>query len=165
MGMTIRTNGLDELNRILAELGANANKVAAMSLYEGAAVVADAFTRGANAIVTEPFNYVARPEMTGTMRYPSPAEKAAVVGKSGIAKFKESGSEIDTVVGITGNAGYAEVGGERKPVLLIARSINTGTSFMHKQPVFRKAVTQSKSAARAAIVAKADEKFNEIIKG
>ena len=39
----------------------------------------------------------------------------------------------------------------RKPVAVIANSINSGTSFMEKQPFIRKAFSKSKSAATAAI--------------
>ena len=40
MAMTIKTEGLDELNQMLAELGNRAEEVASKSLYEGAGVVA-----------------------------------------------------------------------------------------------------------------------------
>lgn len=165
MPMTIRTDGLEELNAMLAKLGAQATDVAAGALYDGAGVMADAFTRGTQSIVTEPFKYLAHPEATGTKRLASPEEKAALIGKSGVAKFRNDGDEINTVVGISGNAGYATVGGKQKPVLLIARSINSGTSFMQQQPVYRKAVTQNNAAVRTAIVSKAEKMFNEIIGG
>ena len=69
------------------------------------------------------------------------------------------------MIGITGAAGYADINGKPKAVRLIARSINSGTSFMKKQPVFRKAVSSSKGRATNAIVSKAEEMFNEIIGG
>ena len=165
MAMTIKTDGLTEVSEMLAKLGNQAGKVAAKALYQGAGIVADAFTRGTESISTEKFHYLARPDLTGTKRYASPEEKAALAGKSGIAAFRKDGSEVDTVIGFSGNAGYTEINGKRKPVIEIARSINSGTSFMHKQPVYRKAVSQSQGAAKAAIVSKAEEMFNEIING
>ena len=42
-------------------------------------------------------------------------------------------------------------GASMKPVPLIANAINSGTSFMKKQPFLRKAFTQSKGPANAAI--------------
>ena len=156
--MTIKTDGLDELARMLAELGNKAQGVASGALFDGAAVVADAMSNAIGSIQTEPFHYA--PE--GQTRLPSPQEKAALVGKIGVAKFRKSGGEVDTRIGFTGS-GYAKMAGQVKPVAVIARSINRGTSFMKKQPVFRRAVSQSKSAAQAAITAKAEEMFNEII--
>ena len=164
MAMTIRTDGLTELSQMLTRLGDKAQDVASGALFDGAGVVADAMKAAIDSIVTEPFNYVADPDSVGK-RYASPDEKAALVGKSGIAKFDKSGDDVNTIVGISGSAGYANVAGRAKAVRLIARAINSGTSFMKKQPVFRKAASGSAGAAKGAIVSKAEEMFNEIIGG
>ena len=161
MGMTISTEGIGELGAMLAKLGAEADKVAAYSLFEGAGVVADAYKSATGSIATEPFRYAP----PGKTRLPSPEEKAAVMGKSGIANFIQSGDDVNTIVGISGAAGYVNVAGKAKAVRLIARAINSGTSFMKKQPVFRKAASGSAGAAKARIVQKAEEMFNEIIGG
>ena len=159
MAMTMKVVGLDDVMNTLAGLNKNAEAVAAESLYEGAGIVADAFANAAKSIRTEPFTYKKK------QRLPSPEEKAAVVGKTGIAQFTKNGSEVNTLVGVSGAAGYADIGGKPKAVRLIARSINSGTSFMPKQPVFRKAKSASQKAAKAAIIRKAEEMLNEITKG
>ena len=164
MAMTIRTDGIDELGNMLARLGDRAQDVASGALFDGAGIVADAMKAAIGSIVTEPFNYVADPDSVGK-RYASPEEKAALMGKSGIAKFDKSGDDMNTLIGISGKSGYATVGGKQKAVRLIARSINSGTSFMHKQPVFREAKSKATSPAQAAIVSKAEQMFNEIIGG
>lgn len=164
MAMTISTDGIEELGAMLAKLGDKATDVASGALFDGAGIVADAMKAAINSIVTEPFNYVADPDSVGK-RYASPDEKAALVGKSGIAKFDKSGDDVNTLIGVSGAAGYANVGGKPKAVRLIARSINSGTSFMHKQPVFRQAKSKATGAAQAAIVSKAEQMFNEIIGG
>ena len=161
MAMTIRTEGLTELSEMLARLGDKAQDVASGALFDGAGVVADAFTAAVGSIRTAPFRYAG----PGQKRLPSPEEKAALVGKSGVAKFQKTTNEVDTLIGISGAAGYADIAGKPKAVREIARSINSGTSFMHKQPVFRKAVTSSQGAAKAAIIAKAEQMFNELIGG
>lgn len=159
MAMTINTEGLDEVGKILAQLKGDADKVASMSLYEGAAIVGDAFTAAVNSIRTEPFT------KKKEKRLPSPEEKAILRGRTGIAKFKHTGGEIDTLIGVTEAAGYAYIGHTKKAVRLIARSINSGTSFMDKQPVFRKAKNAAQGAAKAAIVKKAEDMYEEIING
>lgn len=161
MAMTIKTEGIEELGNMLAKLENRAEEVASGALFDGAGIVGDAFTAAINSIQTAPFKYAA----DGKQRLPSPEEKAALAGKSGIAKFNKNGSEVNTLIGISGSAGYANVNGKAKAVRLIARSINSGTSFMKKQPVFRKAVSRSQGAAKDAIVSKAEEMFNEIING
>lgn len=165
MAWDMHTEGLTEVSEMLGRLGDRAQDVAVGALFDGAGIVANAFSKAANSIVTEPFHYLAKPELTGTKRYPSPEEKAAVVGRTGIATFRKNGSEVDTIVGITGDAGYVTIGGKKKAVRMIARSIESGTSFMSKQPVFRKAVNSVKGDAKTAIVGKAEEMFEKIING
>ena len=161
MAMTIRTDGIEELGAMLAKLNDKAQDVASGALFDGAGIVADAFRTAVNSIRTAPFKYAP----PGKTRLPSPAEKEALLGKSGIATFDKTGEEVNTLIGISGAAGYADVAGHTKAVRLIARSINSGTSFMQKQPVFRKAKSTSSGPAKAAIVSKAEEMFNEIIGG
>lgn len=159
--MTMETVGLDQLGRMLAQLGDKAQEIASGALYDGAGIVANAMNAAVQSIQTEPFKYAA----DGKMRLASPQEKAALERKIGIAKFRKSGSEVDTMIGISGKSGYTQIAGKKKAVRVIARSINSGTSFMKKQPVFRKAKTQSQGPAKEAIVAKAEKMINEIING
>ncbi len=157
MAMNIDTTGLDELSRMLAEVGNRANEIAAGALFDGAAVVANAMNAAVNSMQTEPFQYATN----GRKRLASPAEKAALQRKIGIARFRKDGDTVDTIIGIGGD-GYANVAGKKTPVIALARSINSGTTFRVKQPVFRKAVTNAKQAAQAAIVASAERLINEI---
>ena len=158
MAWSLKTEGLMEVSEMLAQLGEKAEDVASAALFEGAGVVADAMKAAPGRIRTEPFQGK-RPS-----RLPSPEEKAALSGKTGIAKFRKNGSEVETVVGIAKDAGYVQLGKQKRAVREIARSINSGTSFMAKQPVYRQAVSSSKNAAASAIVAKAEAKLQEIIK-
>ena len=165
MAMTISTEGLTEVGEMLGKLGSKAEEVASKALYDGAGIVANAFTAAVSGIRTEPFHYVAKPDLLGKKRMASPEEKAALQGKSGIAEFNKNGSEVDTIIGISGAAGYADVAGKPKAVRLIARSINSGTSFMTKQPVFRKAKSASQGPAKAAVIAKAEQLLVELTQG
>lgn len=155
MAGSMKTTGTEELSRMLGELGEKAPAVAAQALYEGAAVVANAYKAAASRILTAP-----RRHREPNGRLPTPEEKAAVQGAVGIARFRKDGTEVDTIVGEP--EGYANIRGHRKPIKEIARSINSGTSFMVKQPVFRKASSSSRAAAQAAMVAKAEEMINEL---
>lgn len=51
----------------------------------------------------------------------------------------------------------------QKPISVIANAINSGTSFMQKQPFVRKGVNKGKKTAVAAMVAEAEKLFNAII--
>lgn len=159
MAGTMRVEGIDEVSRMLEEVAEKAPEVAALALYDGAGVMADAYAEAAASIQAEEFRYA----FNGRKRRPSPEEKAALQGKTGIAKFGKNGSEVNTSIGISG-AGYVSIAGKQKAVRKIANAINSGTSFMVKQPVFRRAERQAQSAASAAIVAKAEQLIDDITK-
>ena len=133
----------------MSKLSEKATDVAALALYDGAGVVADAVSRAVQGIVTEPFRYA----KGGTTRKASPEEKAIIQSANkGVSKFRKNGISVTTSVGMQ-NAGYAELKGKRKPIPQIANAINSGTSFMEPQPFLNKAFRQSKRAAEAAIEA------------
>ena len=140
MGYTMKTEGLDDLNKMLSQLGEQAGKVAAVGLYDGAGVMAKEIGNQARRIRASKFHYG-----VFVTRDPSHEEKAAVVNAgAGVAKFDKNGGEV-------------------KPVPLIANAINSGTSFMKKQPFFRRAVSNGTQKAADAIVKTAEAKIEEII--
>lgn len=154
MAMTLKADGLDALGQELANLGNKATEIASAALFDGAKVVADAMSAATKSIKTAPFKY-AKP---GETRLPSPQEKSALDRKVGIASFQKTGDAVDTLIGLNLD-GYAKVGGKVRPVAVIARSINSGTSFMDKQPVYRQALSKAKAAAVKAAVDAAEEKI------
>jgi len=178
------TNGMDELIQAMDQLGNAGRGAAAGGLFEAAGKYADSVSRAVNGIAVEPFKYAAggrkrRPS-------PEERAVLQGAGGAGIAKFKSNGLSVDTSIGYN-KSGYAIVGGSLrknartnyrydaetgrvvhaskakagsqnvKPVAVIANAINSGTSFMEKQPFFRKAVRQADGAARSAFEAKAVE--------
>lgn len=159
MAYTIKTEGVAEISEMLSKLGEAAEGAAAMGLYDGAGVMAGEMNKAAGSIRTEPFHFT----LNGT-RLPSPEEKAIVEqAAAGIARFEKNGSEVNTSVGFR-NAGYAFLKNKVKPIPVIVNAINSGTSFMKKQPFVRKAVNSGKGKATTAITAKIEEIFKNITK-
>ena len=161
MAIQMKIEGLAELSEMIAKLGEDAGKTAAGGLYEGAAVMAGEIKKGAEGILTAPFAYAGG----GKTRMPSPEEKDAVLSAGiGIAKFDRNGSEVNTSVGYNG-AGYVDTAyGKRKAIAQIANAINSGTSFMKKQPFVRKAANAGAAKAGAAITKYIEAKFNAVTK-
>ena len=156
MAGSMRTEGTAELAAMLAKLGESANDIAKGALYEGAKVVADAYTAAVGRIAVSARRWHKEPGG----RLPTKEERDAI--KIGVADFRgDGGAEVDTIVGVP--EGYTTVNGRKKATKLIARSINSGTSFMQKQPVFRKASSSSRNAAQEAMVRKADEMIEELV--
>lgn len=144
---TVKNEGMEEINAMLGKLEQGVNGIAAQAVYEGAGIIADELKSQAKGIRTAPFKYATH----GRQRLPSPEEKAAILGAGGIARFKnEGGAEVQTSVGYS-NAGYAEVAGRIKPIPLLVNAINSGTSFMKKQPFVRKANSSGGKKATAAM--------------
>ena len=149
MAYKMRTEGLEELGEMLRKMGDEAIGAASRALYEGAGIMADELKHSAEGIRTEPFRYAGK----GETRLPSPEEKEIVTqaaGGIGISRFKKSDDGVQTSVGY-GNAGYADLKGRRVPIPLIANSINSGTSFMQKQPFVRTAVNKAGKKAEDAM--------------
>ena len=157
MPYSVQVEGMKEISDMLAKLGDKSTAAAASGLYDGAGVMAGEIQQKAGSISTAPFHYA-----VFITREPSPEEKEIVQQGIGIAKFNKNGSEVNTSVGY-GNAGYAMLAGKQKAVAQIANAINSGTSFMKKQPFVRNAVASARRKSEEAIVKTIESKFNEII--
>ena len=157
MPFSMDVSGMDELEKKLEKLGEKGQQIAAVALYEGAGVAADQVSAAVRGIATEPFFYATG----GRTRKPSPEEKALLENAPrGVSKFKKSITRVETNVGLR-NAGYGTINGKTKPIPMIANAINSGTSFMQKQPFFRKATSKS-GAAEAAIENKLREEIDKL---
>ena len=158
MAFRLEVNGVDDLIRKMDKIADKGVECASLALYEGARVTADAVGGAVENIATEPFRYAG----SGQKRKPSPEEKAVLTGaKHGVAKFRKGITKVDTSVGYQ-NSGYGQINGKTVPVPLVANAINSGTSFMQKQPFIRKAFSQSKGAAEAAIENKLREELEKL---
>jgi len=188
MPFTIATEGMEELYRQLDKLGEKAAGVASLGLYEGAGVVADKVSSAVQGIATEEFHYV----KNGTRKPSPEEKALVNNAPKGVAKFRKNGLSVQTSVGIKNGYGaitwnharsgnrtkykigfggvasssYSQEGKSSgisaKPVELIANAINSGTSFMQKQPFLRKAFSQSKGAAVSAIENRINEEIEKL---
>ena len=159
MAWKMKTDGLEEVEKMLGQMAEKAHGAAAGALYEGAGIMAAEVQKSAEQISTAPFKYT----RDGT-RMPSPEEKEIVLNASaGIAKFGDQNGGVDTSVGYR-NAGYAELAGKTRPIPVIVNSINSGTSFMKKQPFVRKAAKTGGQKAIAAMKAYIENAYEEMNK-
>lgn len=158
MPYEMKVDGMVEISELLGKMENEAPKVAASALYEGAGIMADEIRKGADTIKT------GQGSDRSEARYATPEEKEIVLkAAAGIAKFNKNGTEVDTSVGFR-NAGYAQLNGKTVPVPLIVNSINSGTSFMHKQPFIRKAANKATPKAMQAMRDKIEESFEKMKK-
>ena len=160
MAYQMKVDGMAEISELLSQMEEKAQGVAAQALYDGAGIMAEAVNKGAATIKTAPFKWASSSRRE--TRLPSPEEKEIVqTAAAGIAKFNKNGTEVDTSVGFR-NAGYAELAGKMVPIPKIVNAINSGTSFMKKQPFVRKAVSSASPKALEAMRKRIEEEFDAI---
>ena len=162
MPMTMIPEGVDEITKMLNSLGENADRAASSGLYDGAAVMADEVKSHARAIRSVKFHYAKFPPKV--MRDVSHEEKEAVQNGVGIARFEHTTGNVMTSVGYGRTAGYAMIAGRKKAIPMIANAINSGTSFLRKQPFFRHAVLTGTRPASEAIQKTIEDKLDQMIK-
>lgn len=160
MAYQMKVDGMAEISETLSKLEQEAPKVAARALYKGAGIMAEEINKSAGQIRTAPFQYA----RDGRSRLPSPEEKAIVMSAAaGIAKFDKNGTEVNTSVGFR-NSGYAQLGNKVKPIPQIVNAINSGTSFMTKQPFVRKAASSGGKKAMEAMKEAIEAEFSAMNK-
>ena len=162
MPFQMKVDGMAEISETLSKMEKRAPAGAAKALYEGAGIMNDEVNRGAAMIKTAPFHWASRSK--GETRLPSPEEKEIVqAAAAGIAKFDKNGTEVQTSVGFR-NAGYAQLKGKTVPIPKIVNAINSGTSFMPKQPFVRKAAKSGAPKAIAAMKEVIENEFESMTK-
>ena len=162
MAYEMKVDGMAEISELLAKMDEEAPAVASRALYEGAGIMAREVNAGAAGIRTAPFRWASA--RNGETRLPSPEEKEIVQNAAaGIAKFDKNGTEVQTSVGFR-NAGYATLKGKTVPVPKIVNAINSGTSFMQKQPFVRKAANTGANKAMSAMKESIQEAFDKMNK-
>lgn len=158
MAYTMNVTGMDEISKLLEKMQQAAPAIAAEALYEGAGIMSAEINSAAAGIRTGPG------ATRQSARYATEDEKAAVLSAgAGIAKFKKNGTEVNTSVGYK-SSGYATVRGRRKPVPLIVNAINSGTSFMHKQPFVRRAASSGGAKAMSKMTEFIEDAFEKMNK-
>lgn len=154
----LQVKGLDEYAEKLARLSKNTDGALRDTVRGGASVVADAIKGGLKSLpVQEGENglppYATEGEkLTGVSR----KQKQDLIDSFGLAPIENGDGYIHTKAGFDG---YGSVKTKKYPEgvpnAMLARSIESGTTFREKTPVIRKAVNSSRKQAV--------EKMNQII--
>lgn len=190
MAYQIRASGLQELQSNFEKLGTAALGIASAGLYKGAGIVADTVGSSVKSIATAPFKYakggekrLPSPEEVSMLQ--GAAYGIAKFRKNGTDVNTRVGFQTSGYAVIPWNhaktmqrtkykwtngkavqskkMGYGTGGGASvKPIPVIANAIESGTSFMNKQPFFRKAVNKSRGAAQGAMESTIKTKLESI---
>ena len=152
----ITFKGLDDYIRAIERLGTDTEIMIERSIYPGAAVIADAVKAGINSLNTREDGV----RYSGGHKAPGPTaqEKHDLAESFGLAPMRNDAGYINTKAGFDGYGSHKTKSFPRGvPNALVARSCESGTSWMNKQPFMRKAVTSSRKKAEAEIIKAFDE--------
>lgn len=160
----ISFGGAKEYMAKLSRLSAlEKDRVIGPAIYAGAAVVADAVHAEIRSIPTD--------EHWGTPEHPKTGptrrQKDGLHESMGIAPMKDDGKGyLNVKIGFDGyNAVKSKNWPNGQPNQMVARAVESGTSFMEAHPFVKTAVQKSRKAAVAAMAKTVDEEIEKIMKG
>lgn len=159
---TFQFGGIDayikQLNKLQA---ATKDGVIGKTVYAGAAVVADA-VKGAIRALPVGGGHAAQGELVDTVTLP---QKEGLLDGFGISRMKDDDGFVNVKLGFAGyNATRTDKYPQGQPNALIARAVNSGTSFRKKTRFVDKAVNASKKTAEAAMDAACSREIEKIMK-
>lgn len=147
--------GIDKYIQDLQNLEFGSEEMAKRAVYEGAKIVTDAIRTSIQALPVGP-------PREGKV---TQAQKAGLLEGLGIAGFRKDGTFINVKVGMDGyNSVKSKKFPNGQPNALIARSLESGSSFAPKRPFIGPSVNRTKGAAERAIAEKLDDEIKKVMK-
>jgi len=149
--------GVDDYIASLDDLKYRVPEISGRAIYQGADVVADQIRANIQALPVQQGRSRGR-------RDPTQEEKDGLLEGLGIAKKRTENGNINVKIGMDGyNSDVTEKYPNGKPNAMIARSIESGTTFINRHPFISNAVRMSKSEAEEAMAAEVDKQLEEIM--
>lgn len=159
--------GIDEYAKRLSKLGSESEEIIKRAVYKGAAIVADEIKAGINSIPIQEGNNGLPPMGTEENKLYgiSRKQKGDLMDGFGLAPMKNENGYIQTKAGVDG---YGSIPTKKYPNgvpnVMLMRSIESGTSFRDKHPVFRQATNRARGKAEQAMAEELDKQLEKIMK-
>ena len=158
---TLRMQGLKEYEEMLSKLDKDTVPMIGRALYEGGKVVADEFRREGEALP------VVAPNVRGTSERKltglTSEQKRGLLQGLGIAKMRSRDGVHDIKIGFDGyNSVHTKKYPGGQPNAMIARSVNTGSSFRAATHFADRAARNSKARAEKAMQQQFDKDLKKI---
>lgn len=159
---TFQFGGIDNYIKQLNKLQQSTKDgVVGKTVYAGAAVVADSVRRAIQALPVGD----GRAQGGGLVDTVTLPQKAGLLGGFGISRMKDDDGFVNVKLGFDGyNSTRTEKYPRGQPNALIARSVNSGTTFRKKTKFVDKAVNSAKKAAETAMDAACSREIEKIMK-
>lgn len=163
---TLKLEGLDEYERMLSRLAESdtIRAVCGATIYAGADVMADTIRKGIEALPVVPANKTGTPD--NKLEGITSLQKSGLLDSFGITPMQHKDGYYEVKLGFDGyNDVRTKAHPNGQPNSLIARSVNSGTSFRQKIPFIDRAVRSAKKETETAMVAACDDEFKKLTKG
>ena len=159
---TFQFGGIDNYIKQLNKLQQSTKDgVVGKTVYAGAAVVADAVKDAIRALPVGS-GHAAQGELVDTVTL---SQKEGLLDGFGVSRMKDDDGFVNVKLGFDGyNSTKTEKYPNGQPNVLIARSVNSGTTFRKKTKFVDKAVNSAKKAAEAAMDAACSREIEKIMK-
>ena len=153
--------GIDDYIAQLEKLYGDTDKIVGRAVYEGAGTVMKYVKQGIDSITVDNHYGTEQNPKSG----PSSYEKEGLRRGIGISKARTDGTFYNVKIGFDGYDGvHTKRWPQGRPFSMIARSIESGTSFMRKQPFMRKAEQAAKGPCEKVMADTIDKEVKQIFK-
>ncbi len=155
-------DGIDKYISQLTNLEFDGGHIIGMAVFEGAKIVTDAVRSGINGIPAQSSSGSGDQKM---IRGITTLQRTGLLDGLGIATMRASGSFWNVKVGMDGYNGiHTNRYPQGQPNAMIARSVESGTSFRQKTPFIAPAVNRTRAAAEKAMAEVYDREVAKIFK-
>lgn len=158
----IKFKRLEEYELRISLLGKNTERIAGAAIYAGAAIVADEIKKGIESLpVVRGYGSPANPLPGGV----TSVQKQGLRDGMGISSMQNNSGYINVKVGFDGyNATQTQKYPQGQPNQLVARGVESGTSWKQKNPFVRTSVTRAKKTAEEKMASVLDYEMGKIMK-
>ena len=159
----LKMKGLKEYELKLSRLEANTEKIAGNAIYEGAKIVADEIKNSINSLGVEKSHKGTSDNLLSGI---TEDQKQGLKDGFGIASMEYKNGYYSVKLGFDGyNNTKTKKYPKGQPNVLIARAVESGTSFRKKNPFVRPAVRRTKAKAEQTMAKVIDEEITKTMKG
>lgn len=153
--------GLEEYELRISRLGKETERIAGEAIYEGAGIVADAVKANIQALPVVTGYGTSETQLPGGV---TAAQKAGLIEGFGISTMQNEGGYFNVKLGFDGyNRTKTEKYPQGQPNQLVARGVESGTSWKQAHPFVKPAVSKSRKQAEKAMADKLDEEIEKIM--
>ena len=157
---TFQFEGVDDLISQYNKLASNSKDMVGRAIYNGAGVVMQSVKSAVDGINTDDRYGTLEDPVSG----PSTIQKMGLIHSLGIARMRQDGTFWNVKIGFDGyNRVKTKTWPNGQPNMMVARSIESGTSWMQKQPFMRKAEQGSRARCEAVMSETIDKEIQKLI--